>query len=178
MEKKGVEYLLRACGILKDLGLIPSLRVVGDGPLMPSLKELAAGLDLGREVEFVGAVSTEALHGLYAPDTILVQPSVYASDGERDGIPTVIVEAMAVGTPVIATRVSGIPEIVSHNETGLLVDEKDPKALASAILHLHDDGKLCLRLKKNARAKVELEYDIRLTTGKVRSLISKSAGKI
>jgi len=91
---------------------------------------------------------------------VLAAPCIVGEDGNRDGLPTVLLEAMALGTPCVATPVTGIPEAVQADVTGLLVPEADPSALATAIARLLDDPPLRRRLAENARALVEREFDV------------------
>jgi len=91
---------------------------------------------------------------------LFVLPCVVGEDGDRDGLPTVLLEAMALGTPAISTRISGIPEIITHGRTGLLVEERDAVALAGAIESLLDNGNLQEELRQAALAKVRDDFNL------------------
>ena len=161
VEKKGLNYLLKACKILKEGNWQFFCSVIGDGPLRSELMKLAIDYNIESNIKFLGAISNDEVKAFFSPEKILVQPSIYASDGERDGIPTVIIEAMAKGTAVISTNISGIPEAVIKEKTGILVEEKDADALAAAIIRLHSDKELSARLRAEARIKVETDYNIK-----------------
>jgi glycosyltransferase involved in cell wall biosynthesis len=101
---------------------------------------------------------------------VLAAPCVVADDGDRDGLPNVIQEALALGTPVVSTDVTGIPEVVRDGERGLLVPERDPKALADGLERLLADGGLRVRLAEGARRFMEAEFDIHRNTARRRAL--------
>jgi len=176
VEKKGFEYLLNAVALLMKRGLSFRCMLIGDGPEGARLEALAEHLNLDGIVEFAGALSNDRVREYLAPPNLLVAPSVYASDGERDGIPTVLVEAMACGVPVVSTRVSGIPELISNEENGLLVPERDGVALADAIGRLLTDAQLRDRVIEEGRKTVYSRFDIHRSSRKLWSLI-EAAGR-
>jgi colanic acid/amylovoran biosynthesis glycosyltransferase len=136
-EKKGHAYVFEALTILRDVYHRPvRCLVVGDGPLRDRLTALRQDLGLTEQVEFVGQLPHEELIALYARGGIeaVVHPSVVAMDGEREGIPVALMEAMAFGIPVVTTPNGGITELVDG--AGLLVPERDASALADAIASL------------------------------------------
>lgn len=108
---------------------------------------------------------------------MLAAPCVVAGDGNVDGLPTVLLEAMAFGTPCVASDVNGIPELVRHSETGLLVPQHDAGALAEAIELLLDDSALRVRLAANARRLVEEQYDIRRNAARIRGLFAAATAE-
>jgi colanic acid/amylovoran biosynthesis glycosyltransferase len=132
---------------------------VGDGPLRASLEATGRRLALSG-VTFTGAVPQSEVSSYLARCDVLLAPSIRAADGDEEGIPNVLKEAMALGRPVVSTRHSGIPELVKHGVTGLLAGERDPEGLAGAILHLRDHPAIWASMQDAARKKVELEYDI------------------
>jgi glycosyltransferase involved in cell wall biosynthesis len=158
-EKKGLRYLIEACGRLRDAGVAIRCEIVGDGPLMPDLEQLVRGLGLDESVILRGAVPHDEVLARYGAATAFVLPSVVAADGDRDGIPNVILEAMAMELPVVSTPVSGIPEAVHHDETGILVQPHDPTAIADAVTRLLADPALADRLGKNGRRLVTDRFD-------------------
>jgi len=176
VEKKGFEYLLNAVALLMKRGLSFRCMLIGDGPEGARLEALAEHLNLDGIVAFAGALSNDRVREYLAPPNLLVAPSVYASDGERDGIPTVLVEAMACGVPVVSTRVSGIPELISNEENGLLVPQRDGAALADAIGRLLTDAKLRDRVIEEGRKTVYSKFDIHRSSRKLWSLI-EAAGR-
>ncbi|HVV52149.1 MAG TPA: glycosyltransferase [Polyangia bacterium] len=156
---KGFEVLVDAVGELARQGRRVRCRIIGEGPLRGELEAQIARLGLGGAVELLGArPQAEVKAALYAA-TIFALPSVVAPDGNRDGIPVSLMEAMAAGTPVVSTLCSGIPELVADGREGLLVPTREPAALAGALGKLLDDADLRRRLAEAARAKIEREFD-------------------
>ena len=155
--KKGFDVLVDACAVLRERGVEFDALIVGqDDKDGEHLRRLIAALDL--PVALPGAMGPEQLLDEYRRAGALCMPCrLLPSD--RDGIPNVLVEAMAAGAPVVATAVSGIPELIEHEVNGLLVAPEDPEALADALLRLHDDPELTRRLTQAARATVEERFD-------------------
>lgn len=170
-EVKGQRHVVEAVARLVVLGRRVRLDLVGDGPDLDDLRDLAARRGLGDRVRFLGALPHDAVIECYARSKVVVVPSVASSDGRREGLPTVIVEAMACGTPVVASDLSGIPELVEHEQTGLLVAPGDVEGLASAIERLLDDPELRARLRAAASARVEREFAPSATAGRIAELI-------
>jgi len=175
VEKKGFGHLLRAVALLHERGVRLGCVIIGDGPERRKLEALARAVGIGGIVQFTGAMSNDRVRDHLKRATILVAPSVYASDGERDGIPTVLLEAMSCGVPVISTPVSGIPELISNEENGLLVPAHDAAALARAIERLLHDALLRQRLAERARKTVESRFDIRQSSRVLWSLIESAS---
>jgi colanic acid/amylovoran biosynthesis glycosyltransferase len=162
VEKKGLEHALAALLLLKNSGNeVESYTIVGDGPLRHRLEELAQRHSL-KQVVFTGAVSQDKVGQLVADADLLLAPSVTAPDGDEEGIPNVIKEAMAIGRPVVSTRHSGIPELIENGVSGFQVGEGDHQGLADAIIHLQAHPEIWPALQDAARRKVEEEYDIDL----------------
>ncbi len=152
-EKKGVTYLLEA---MKQIDAL--LVIVGDGPLKDSLQKQA--LLISDKVKFLGAKTHEELGVIYASADVIVIPSITAKDGDQEGIPTVIMEAMASGLPVVANDSGGIRQLIRHEENGLLCEEKNVEQLAANINRLLSDEELRERLLTNAENTVEqYSYD-------------------
>jgi len=162
VEKKGVEYLLRAMARVQRT--VPNLHLViaGDGPLRTSLEPLAAKL---RRCTFLGMQSHDVVKGWMNRASMLVAPSVTAASGDSEGLPTVIVEAQAMGLPVIATDHAGNTEAVADGRTGLIAEERDVQTLANHMVRLSSDRALWARLSHNARRQAEEQFDIREQTG-------------
>jgi colanic acid/amylovoran biosynthesis glycosyltransferase len=167
-EVKGQAYLIKACRLLRDRAVDLNCIFVGDGPDMATLQQLVDKQKLHDIVQFKGRrTRTEILQFLREVD-VLVAPSVPSRDGRREGIPVVLMEAMACGLPVVASCLSGIPELVDDGQSGLLVSPRDVPGLAAAIRELHDDESLRKRLGKAGRAKVEKDFNlIKNTTQRV-----------
>ncbi len=133
--KKGFDHLLTACSLLRAHTALPfRCRLVGDGELLPSYRERLREDGLGEVVELPGRSSVTAMANHYSSASALVVPSVITADGDRDGIPNVCLEGMSHGLPIIASNVSGLPEVVFENKNGFLVPPGDPEALANAML--------------------------------------------
>ena len=129
--KKGVDTLIEACGLLGAQRFPVALDIVGYGPEEVGLRRAAA--KLGLSARFYGPLTHEELQPVYASADVFVLPCRIAADGDRDGLPNVLIEAMAMRLPVITTPVSGIPEVVRHGETGFLVPPDRPDLLADQI---------------------------------------------
>lgn len=138
-EKKGFDTLIEACSLLRARGQSFRCDIVGYGEQQTRLQALIEHHALADVVCLVGKRTREELLTRYGSAAVFVQPSRVTSDGDRDGIPNVLLEAMAVGVPVVATCVSGIPEVIHDDRNGLLVEPDDPGALAHAIGNLLDD---------------------------------------
>lgn len=136
---KGFDVLLKACKILKDRGVAFKLTLVGAGFQGPMLQRLRKRLGLEDCVDMPGFLPHDQLTYLLKSHDMLVVPSVVHTTGDRDGIPNVIMEALSHSLPVVATDVCGIPEVIRHGETGLVVCQKDPDALAAAIRDMASD---------------------------------------
>jgi len=160
VEKKGIAQVLRALRLLRDRGIRAEYRVFGDGPLRESLMALTAELGLHEQVLFQGRQGQEAVREGLAQADVLVAASVTAADGDEEGIPNVLKEAMASGMPVVGTRHAGIPELVEDGISGWLVPERDVAALAAALARLAAEPERWASMGRAGRAKVEREYDI------------------
>ena len=159
VEKKGIDDALAAVRRAVDAGADVDYTVVGAGPLRDDLERRAAGLDLCGRVRFTGAVVQAEVRRILGESHLLLAPSVVAANGDEEGQPVAIKEAMAAGLPVISTRHAGIPEMIDHGRSGLLADERDPAALAQHLRRLWDDPALGERLAAAARETAERLYD-------------------
>lgn len=159
--KKGIDTLIRAIGLLNQTreGPAPELELVGGGPLLDELRDLVAQLGLEGRVHLLGPQPSQAVQDAYHRCSMVALACRVAEDGDRDGMPTVLLEAMARGLPVISTNVAGIPELVQHDRTGLLVAPDDPQALAEAIDRMWRSRQLADRLGRDARRLVGEEFD-------------------
>jgi len=160
VEKKGVAYAIEAVARLKENGRDVRLSVVGDGPLREELESLVESLRVGDAVHMTGSRTREEVAELLAESHLLVAPSVTASDGDQEGIPNTLKEAMAAGLPVVSTLHSGIPELVEHERSGFLVPERDSGALAERLGWLVDHPEAWPEMGRAGRTRVEEEYDI------------------
>ena len=172
-EVKGHRYLLDACRLLLDRGVELDCRLVGDGPLRAELETRIAELDLGGHVHLEGPKPRPEVAEIVGGADLAVCPSVLTSRGDREGIPVALMEAMATGLAVVASDISGIPELVDDGETGILVPPGDAHALADAIGRLHDDPALRARLGEAARARVERDFDLRRNAAALAPLLAE-----
>lgn len=161
VEKKGFGDLVTAVAALVDEGRDVHLDLVGTGPLEAALTEQVRELGLTDHVTMHGALPQTSVREIVADASVFAAPCVIGADGNRDGLPTVLLEALALGTPAVSTPVTGIPEIVRHEETGLLVPESDPTALAAALARTLDDPAGSAERSRAARALLEADFDFR-----------------
>jgi glycosyltransferase involved in cell wall biosynthesis len=172
---KGFDVLVDALGELAKTGRKFRCRIIGSGPLEGDLRARIDRHGIGDWVELLGARPQAEVRAALNAASVFVLPSVVTATGDRDGIPVSLMEAMALGTPVVSTRVSGIPELIEDGREGLLVPEKDAAALAAAIARLLDDPDLGPRLAVAARAKVEREFDASVEARKLLELLAHAA---
>jgi len=158
IEKKGLGDLIAACHILLERGRSFRVEIIGRGPLRPALGARAVELGLGDRVKFFGAQPQEFVREAYRRATLFALPCVVAAGGDRDGIPTVLLEAMASGVPVVSTTVSGIPELVESDCDGLLVPPGSPAKLADALDQILLDPHLGEKLARAGRIKVRERF--------------------
>ena len=160
VEKKGFTDLVSACRLLKDQGYDFECRIVGGADKHTEvIKAQISTLELESTVTLQHAVTQEQLRDIYEESTVFALPCQVIDNGDRDGIPNVLAEAMAMKLPVVSTRISGIPELIEHEVSGLMVSQKDPEALAAALARLLDDPALRAGLGEAARAKVCRVFD-------------------
>jgi len=168
VEKKGFLVLLSAVARLD----IPfSLRIIGEGPDEGRLREAIEMLDLADRVTLAGGRTHAELPDEYAAADVVVVPSVRDRTGDRDGLPNVVLEAMAASRPVVATRIGAIPAAVIHHQTGWLVNAGDDAALAGAICALAGDADLRQRLGQAGRARVVRDFAMSQCTDRLRRVL-------
>lgn len=176
VEKKGFSHLIKAMRILHNRGRKLECRIIGDGEERASLESQISENNLKRTVKLEGALPLDEVLARMKKATVLVLPAVIAKDGNRDALPTVLLEAMAVGLPVISTDVVGIPEVLNNGGCGLLIEQKNPAALAGAIETLLDDKILRSRLARAGRRKVEKDFNITKNVRRLHKLMAGSTG--
>jgi colanic acid/amylovoran biosynthesis glycosyltransferase len=170
-EKKGHCYALEA--FRRAIDVFPQLEyhIAGDGPLFEELKKLTCDLGIENHVVFHGKVDAEEALQLYKNADIFLLSSVTSSQGDMEGIPVSLMEAMACGLPVISTVHSGIPELVIDGQTGYTVGEKDVKALTDRIVCLANDPELCKTIGRRARNYVIKQFDCALLVKSMDTLL-------
>ncbi|MBE9113266.1 glycosyltransferase family 4 protein [Nodosilinea sp. LEGE 07298] len=160
VEKKGLSHLIDACARLRQQGIEFACQIVGTGPLEGELRSQIQTLHLDDWVEIVGPRPQQEVFTLMQQASVFAAPYIIGADGNRDGLPTALLEAMALGTPCVATDVTGIPEIIRDGKTGLLVNQHDSEGLATALQRLLSEERLRQDLADRARSLIESEFDI------------------
>ena len=160
VEKKGIEYGLRAIAELIRQGVSVHYALVGDGPLRAGLENLVRALGITTCVRFLGWQDQVAVSALMEASDVLLAPSVTTAEGDQEGIPVTLMEAMASGLLVVATAHSGIPELVKHDHSGLLVPERDVPALVGTLIHLIHTPDSWPRMSLAARERVLDEFEV------------------
>lgn len=170
VEKKGLEFAIRAAATLAGRGIDLQYKIIGDGELRGELAGLIGELGAEDSIELAGwRPQDEVLHAMDRAH-ILVAPSVTASSGDQEGIPVALMEAMAMGLPVLSTFHSGIPELVENGVSGVLVPPRDWKALENALYEMISSPEAWPAMEKAARDKVEREYNIELQVRRLEKL--------
>lgn len=162
IEKKGCEYLIKAMAMVQPEMPDVELVIVGDGPLRPQLEGLAA--KSLKRYKFLGMQPPEVVRSWMNRARLLAVPSVTASTGDSEGLPSVVVEAQAMGLPVVGSIHAGIPQAVAHGKTGFLVPERDWQGLAKHILHLLKDPVLWQRFSLDGQQQMRANFDLRKQT--------------
>jgi len=167
VQKKGIATTLHAFTNFLQQFPKATLTIAGEGPMLAELKELTRRLKIGDQVVLPGFLRPEKLRELYYASHIFLHPSETGSDGNQEGIPNSMLEAMATGLPVFATEHGGIPEAIDNGVTGILVPERDHEALSRALLDAIGDRLLLMRLARNGANAVARKFDQR---GQIRQL--------
>ena len=178
VEKKGFADLVEACALIASRGQRFTCEIIGDGPQRAALEAQIAALRLEDTVRLSGALPRPDVARALQGAAVSALPCIVADDGDRDGLPTVLVEAMALGTPCVSTDVTGVPEVVRHGETGLCVAQHDPAALADALTALLGDPALRNRLAANARAMIERDFDADRNAAQLRALFAPAESAV
>ena len=173
VEKKGLEYSIRA--VARLLSRYPTIEytIIGTGPLEESLRNLINKLGVAQNVHLIGYVPQDQIPELLDKSDIFVLASVTAKNGDEEGIPNSLKEAMAEGLPVISTRSAGIPELVQDGKSGFLAPEHDVNAIEKKIELLIKDPGLCTKFGKKGRKKVYQEYDVKKLNDRLMMIFEK-----
>jgi colanic acid/amylovoran biosynthesis glycosyltransferase len=170
VEKKGLESTLRAFASFAKQYPKSVLTIAGDGPLRAPLENLATDLQIKDRVQFTGFISQKDLQTLYGQSHIFLHPSEQTADGNREGIPNSLLEAMATGLPCIATRHGGIPEAVTNLKSGVLVEESDPVGIAAWLERLASDCLLRYLIGKQGAETIREKFDLRTQIDKLEKI--------
>ena len=170
VDKKGFDTLIDACAVLRERRVSFACRIFGTGPLMTELRRRVEAAGLAGSVDLPGWAPAWQLLDEMGHAAVFAMPSRVAAGGDRDGIPNVVLEAMAAGLPVVATNVSGIPEAVSHESTGLLVEPDDVRVLAGALERVLIDAALSARFGAAARARIREEFTLEVASSRLIAL--------
>jgi len=174
VEKKGLHDLICAADILRRRGLSFQVEIIGDGPLRQALETQVRQLGLNDRVRLLGALPHVSVCSAYQRASIFALPCIVAADGDRDGVPNVLPEAMASGVPVVATPISGIPELIETELHGLLVPPNSPVRLAEALDRLLTQPELCGRLACAARHRVENSFSLERGSTRLLALFQRN----
>lgn len=170
---KGIPVLIEACRRLRERGVAFDCDIVGDGPLRPSLERRIRRAGLSGHVRLLGAQPQEEVRRRIGEASVFVLSSVVATDGQMEGIPVALMEAMAAGVPVVASRLSGIPELVVDGQTGTLVEPGDSAALADALAGVLGGARAGLRMAEAGARKVRADFTLE---GTVAALLEELDG--
>lgn len=172
VEKKGFSYLIKAMSIINGYDPDIELVIIGDGPLMANFIELTATLGLPpQSIRFLGALPNQSVLSWLQNSEVFVLPCVRDQSGDMDGIPVSLMEAMSYGVPVVSTSLSGIPELIIDEQTGLLVAPENPEKLANAIIRIFNDEELSRRLSGNGREHISKNFNVEIQAKKLLGLL-------
>lgn len=175
IEKKGFCTLVEACARLEGMDF--ECQIIGHGPLEESLKEQAALLGVENRVHITGPKTESEIRSLLARARMFVLPCLTAHDGSMDNLPTVIMEAMAAGLPVVSTEVAAVPEMVADGVTGHVVPERNPEAMAGAMKRLLEDKGAAREMGRRGREKCRELFDLQATSSSLCEIL-KAHGAI
>jgi len=176
IEKKGLPVTLRAFAVFLRKYPNATLTIAGEGPLLGELQKLARELNIERRVSFTGFISQEQLRDIYYRSHIFVHPSQTGHDGNVEGIPNSMLEAMASGLPVFATDHGGIPEAVENGVSGVLVHERDHEAMANALLNATQDSDSLARIARNGAEVVRKNFDLQAQAQRLEEIYLRLIG--
>lgn len=172
VEKKAPNLLILAFS--KVVAKYPSyvLKMAGDGVLLNDCKNLVTNLGIGNNVQFMGVVTPELYRNELQNSLAFVQHSITADNGDMEGTPLAVLEASAAGVPVVSTYHAGIPDVIIHEQTGLLCEEKDVQKMAENLIELIENKELATRLGANGKARIKNEFNMSLHISKIQKTLN------
>ena len=176
IEKKGLPVTLRAFAVFLRKYPNATLTIAGEGPMHDELQKLARELKIEPSVSFTGFISQEQLRDIYYRSHIFLHPSQKGHDGNQEGVPNSMLEAMASGLPVFATRHGGIPEAIENGVSGVLVPERDHEALARALLDAAQDPAFLWRIARSGAEAVRKNFDLRAQAQRLEEIYLRTIG--
>jgi len=170
IEKKGIEYLIKVCKLLNDEKVKVECIIAGEGPLKEVYERLIIKYKLSNKVIIKDSLTQEEIKKELEDSMVFVLPCIIASDGNRDGLPNVLKEAMAMEIPVITSDICGIEELIEDGKSGILVPPKNPEAIAKVIKKLFSDSSLRKKIGKEARKKIIKDFNIKKEAEKLEKI--------
>ncbi len=170
---KGIPYLVQACAHLKAAGIQFRCMLIGEGEDRPEIEKQITQLGVANEVVLLGHQQRSQVHQWLGQADVMVMPSIVTDSGKQEGIPVALMEALAMEVPVVATEISGIPELIEPEQTGLLVPQRDGHALATALLRLYHSPALGRQLGSAGRSKVLGEFNLLKNTESLYELLTQ-----
>ena len=177
VEKKGLSDLIVAAGILRGRGRRFQVEIIGEGPQRQALEAQVMQLGLSDRVKLLGVQTYDMVCLAYQRASIFALPCMVTADGDRDGLPNVLLEAMGSGVPVVSTPVSGIPELIESEHDGLFVPPNSPTELADALDRLLTQPELSERLARAARAKIQTHFSIDRSSTQLLALFQQGGAR-
>jgi len=173
VEKKGVDTLIQAAAILNKDGNEIEVHIAGDGPETESLKKLARDLKIEDKIIFEGRIANSDIADWMKTLDLFVLPAKKDSNGDMDGIPVALMESMGLGVSVVSTKLSGIPELIVNNETGMLAEPEDSNGLAEIMKNLIENKQLRIDLSKKARKMIETEFSQKVNLDRLETIFNE-----
>ena len=172
VEKKAPNLLILAFS--KVVAKYPNyvLKMAGDGVLLNDCKNLVTQLGIKNNIQFLGVVTPEEYRSELQNSLAFVQHSITADNGDMEGTPLAVLEASAAGVPVVSTYHAGIPDVIIHEQTGLLCEEKDVQKMAENIIELIENKELAICLGKNGKARIKNEFNMNLHVSKIQKALN------
>jgi glycosyltransferase involved in cell wall biosynthesis len=176
--KKGMSYLVDACAILRDRNVLFRAVIIGDGEERIQLEQSIYNLALEQQITLLGALAQSEVIATLSCADLFVLPCIVGDDGDMDGLPTVILEAMAIGIPVISTRLAGIPEMIHDQINGLLVEQKQVTELADAMQSLIESNERRFRFRNQSFKRMEEHFNLRKNVAQLRDWFSAASAEV